>query len=156
MAYEKNKKKLHYESDSDQEQYAKFAVLQSEKLPLTNLLLFIIEENISSLFYPPVSQKPNKWNNPHRGDKRQAEILLKLKKFYYIDINTNPYESLNTYTGAVHNKDLSLFLITEIKYTFKKKNIIDVERITIRKLNQIIDTNIYILTFYNPKTPGHK
>ena len=49
------------------------------------------------------------------------------------------------------NKDLSLCSITGIKNELKKQNIVDVKRITIRKLNQTINTNTYILTFNNPK-----
>ena len=35
----------------------------------------------------------------------------------------------------------------------KKQNVIDVKRFAIRKLNQTIDTNTYILTFNKPKPP---
>ena len=41
----------------------------------------------------------------------------------------------------------------EIKNELKKQNVIDIKQITIRKLNQTIDTNSYILTFNNPKPP---
>ena len=41
----------------------------------------------------------------------------------------------------------------EIKNELKKQNVIDVKRITIKKQNEIIETNIYILTFNNPKPP---
>ena len=41
----------------------------------------------------------------------------------------------------------------EIKNDLKKQNVIDVKRITIKKQNEIIEANTYILTFNNPKTP---
>ena len=41
----------------------------------------------------------------------------------------------------------------EIKNELKKQNVIDVKRITIKKQTEIIETNTYILTFNNPKTP---
>ena len=41
----------------------------------------------------------------------------------------------------------------EIKNELKKQNVIDVKRITIKKQNEIIETNTYILTFNNPKPP---
>ena len=41
----------------------------------------------------------------------------------------------------------------EIKNELKKQNVVDVKRITIKKQNEIIETNTYILTFNNPKPP---
>ena len=98
MAYEKKiTKRPHYKFDSHQEeQYPKFIVLQSEKLPLTKLSPFIIEKNVSSI----ISVK---------------NLKRKLKKFHNININTYPHEKLNTSRGVVKNKELSLCSIIEIK-----------------------------------------
>ena len=38
----------------------------------------------------------------------------------------------------------------EIENELKKQNVIDVKRITIKKQNEIIETNTYILTFNYP------
>ena len=100
-------------------------------------------------------KKLEKWNHPYRGDrkKKQAEIILKQKKIHNIDIKAYPHERLNTSKGVIRNGELSLCSIMEIKNELKKQNVIDVKRITIKKQNEIIETNTYILTFNNPKTP---
>ncbi len=41
----------------------------------------------------------------------------------------------------------------ESKNELKKQNVIDVKMITIKKQNEIIETNTYVLTFNNPKPP---
>ena len=85
--------------------------------------------------------------------KKQAEIILKQKKIHNIDIKAYPHEGLNTSKGVIRNGELSLCSIMEIKNELKKQNVIDVKRITIKKQNEIIETNTYILTFNNPKPP---
>ena len=86
-------------------------------------------------------------------EKKQAEIILKQKKIHNIDIKAYPHERLNTSKGVIRNGELSLCSIMEIKNELKKQNVIDVKRITIKKQNEIIETNTYILTFNNPKPP---
>ena len=148
-------KRLQIECDSDNnEPYPRFIILESkEKLPLTKTSPFIIEKSISALITPKnlkngtilieVTEKKTSWNN----------IKAKKKKIHNIDIKAYPHERLNTSQGVIRNGELSLCSIMEIKNELKKQNVIDVKRITIKKQNEIIETNTYILTFNNPKLP---
>ena len=149
-------KRPHIECDSDNDEpYPRFIILESkEKLPLTKLSPFIIEKSISALITPKtVKNLKNGTILIEVTGKKQAEIILKQKKIHNIDIKVYPHERLNTSKGVIRNGELSLCSITEIKNELKKQNVIDVKRITIKKQNEIIETNTYVLTFNNPKPP---
>ena len=143
-------KRPHIECDSDNDD--RFIILESkEKLPLTEISPFIIEKSISALITPKtvknlkngtilieVAEKKTSWNN----------IKVK-KKIHNIDIKAYPHERLNTSKEVIRNGELSLCSIMEIRNELKKQNVIDVKRITIKKQNEIIETNTYILAFNN-------
>ena len=140
-------KRPHIECDSDNDEpYPRFIILESkEKLPLTKLSLFIIEKSISALITPKtVKNLKNGTILIEVTEKKQAEIISKQKKIHNIDMR------LNTSKGLIRNGELSLCSIMESKNELKKQNVIDVKRITIKKQNEIIETNTYILTFNNP------
>ena len=161
MASRKTKtqaKRPHIECDSDNDEpYPRFIILESkEQPPLTKTSPFVIEKSISALITPKtvkkkklktgtilieVIEKKTSWNN------------IKAKKIHNIDIKAYPHERLNTSKGVIRNGELSLCSIMEIKNELKKQNVINVKRITIKKQNEIIETNTYILTFTNPKPP---
>ena len=149
-------KRPHIECDSDNDEpYPRFIILESkEKLPLTKISPFIIEKCISALISPKtVKNLKNGTILIEVTGKKQAEIILKQKKIHNIDIKAYPHERLNTSKGVIRNGELSLCSIMEIKNELKKQSVIDVKRITIKKQNEIIETNTYILTFNNPKPP---
>ena len=100
-------------------------------------------------------KKLEKRNHPYRGDRKKISWnnIKAKKKIHNIDIKAYPHERLNTSKGVIRNGELSLCSITEIKNELKKQNVIDVKRITIKKQNEIIETNTYVLTFNNPKPP---
>ena len=86
----------------------------------------------------------------------EKKIKLKANKKktkHNIDLKAYPHERLNTSKGVIRNGELSLCSIMEINNELKKRNVINVKRITIKKQNEIIETNTYILSFNNPKTP---
>ena len=141
-------KRPHIECDSDNDEpYPRFIILESkEQLPLTKTSPFIIEKSISALITPQIIKNlKNGTILIEVTEKKQAEIILKQKKIYNIDIKAYSHERLNTSKGVIRYGELSLCSIMEIKNELKKKqNIIDVKRITIKKQNEIIETNTYI------------
>ena len=76
-----------------------------------------------------------------------------MTKFHTINVKTYPHKSLNISKGVVRSKELSLCPIEEIKKEMKKQGVTEVKRVTIKKL---IETNIYIMTFDQPKIPKIK
>ena len=85
-----------------EETYPKFIILESkEELALTKLSPFIIQKTISSIISPKlVKNLKNRTILTEVSAKKQAEILLKLRIFLSISINTYPHERLNTSRGA--------------------------------------------------------
>ena len=69
-------------------------------------------------------------------------------------IKTHPHRSLNTSKGVVRSPELSTCTIEEIKHIVEKQLVTDIKRISMKKSNQIIDTNSYILMFNSPKPPS--
>ena len=85
--------------------------------------------------------------------KKHAVFLLKMTRFHNTAIKTCPHKSLNVSKGIVRSKELSLCSLEEIKSELKNQGVIDVKRITIKKVGKIIETNTYAMTFNQPTIP---
>ena len=87
--------------------------------------------------------------------KNQADEILNWKQFDNIKIKTYPYNSLNTYKGVVKSHELSLCTLDEIKTNLQDQNVMEIQRIQIKKqkkkTGETIDTNI--MTFNTHKIP---
>ena len=76
-----------------------------------------------------------------------------MKTFHNLKIKTYPHKTLNSSKGVIRNKELSQCSREEILAELKNQGVTDIKRITIKKENQSIQTNMYILTFNSPTTP---
>ena len=68
-------------------------------------------------------------------------------------IKAYPHRSLNTSKGVLRSPELATCTFEGIKQNLKRQLVTDVKRISTKKNNQIINTNIYILTSNSPKPP---
>ena len=64
-----------------------------------------------------------------------------------------PHEKLNTSKGVIRSKKLAMAAEEERASALEKQAVTNIRRISIRKGEQRIQTNSYILTFNQPSTP---
>ena len=64
-----------------------------------------------------------------------------------------PHEKLNTSKGVIRSRELALATEDEVASTLGKQGVKNIKRISIRKGEERIQTNTYILTFNKPQTP---
>ena len=81
---------------------------------------------------------------------KYTDFLWKITKFHNISVKTYPHKSLNVCKGVVRSKELSLCTIKEIKRELKKGET-EVNRVSIKKEAETIETNTYIMNFNTPK-----
>ena len=65
-----------------------------------------------------------------------------------------PVWEVNTSKGVIRSRELALATEEEIASALGKQGVIDIRRISIRKGEERIQTNTYILTFNQPYTPN--
>ena len=65
-----------------------------------------------------------------------------------------PLEKLNTSKGVFRSRELALATEDQITSALGKQGVTNIKRISIRKGEQRIQTNTYILTFNKPHTPN--
>ena len=63
------------------------------------------------------------------------------------------YEKFNTSKGVIRSRELALATEDEIASALGKQGVTNIKRISIKKGEQRIQTNTYILTFNKPYTP---
>ena len=152
-------KRPHAESDSndsDQTLFPKFIVLESmEDTPITKLSSFIIEKPLKQkkTFIKAKSVKKliNNTLLIEVEKKTFSDLLLKQKYFYNLRNKVYPHNTLNSSKGVLRSPDLSLCTLDEIKNNLCKQGVTDAKQISIKRNNQIIPTNTYILNFNTPK-----
>lgn len=83
----------------------------------------------------------------------QTKRLMKVTRFADHAVTVLPHTTLNTSRGVIFCKDLLNCKEDEIKEELKELGIVKVERIKIKKDEQLIDTPNHILTFSNPTLP---
>ena len=82
------------------------------------------------------------------GQKR-----LKIKTFHTTKCRAYPHEKLNTSKGVIRSRELALVTEDEKASALGKQGVTNIKRISIRKSEQRIQTNTYILIFNKPRTP---
>ena len=85
---------------------------------------------------------------------RQAENILKIKTFHTTKCRAYPHEKLNSSKGVIRSREFALATKDEIASALGKQGITNIKRIYIRKGEQRIQTNTYILAFNKPRTPN--
>ena len=128
----------------------------AEEIPLSKLSPFKMEKILSKSLKPKTVKK-NFLNGTlliEICSKNQADEILKWKHFDIIKIKTYPHNSLNTFKGVVKSHKLSLCTLDEIKTNLQDQNVIEIQRIQIKKTpREIIDTNTYIMIFNTHNIP---
>ena len=141
------------DNDSDQTLFPKFIMLESmEDTPITKLSPFIIKKTLNS-FIKAKSVKKTNLLLIEVEKKTFSDLLLKQKYFHNLKIKVYPHNTLNSSKGLVRSPDLTLCTIDEIKNNLCKQGVTDAKQISIKRNNQIIPTNTYILNINTPKPP---
>ena len=165
MASSKSAKRphLHIDTDSDSDvdrsiiYFPRFIVLESvEETPLSRLSPFDIKR-----FLGTTSRvEPKNVKTLRNGTllvqvttKAKSDALLKMTLFDKTKIKSYPHQTLNSSKGVVRCRQLSLCTLDEIKSNLKQQGVSDVRRISIKRNDQIINTNTYIFTFDTPTIP---
>ena len=153
MATIKSTKRSYSDTDSDSETYPssfpRFIVLESlEEKSLAKLNPIVIEIKISGIVKPKSVKKLKDGNMLIEVDRKSyADNLLKMKLFANLKIKAFAHNSLNSSKGVVRSSELSLCTLEEIKNYLQNQGVSDVERISIKRGDEIINTNTYIFTF---------
>ena len=159
MASSKPSKRPYPDSDSDSDPlpttFPNFIVLESlDEKQLTKLNPIVIEKPISGIVKPISVKKLNNGTLLIEVDKKTyADNLLKMKTFAGLKIKAFPHISLNSSKGVVRSSELSLCTLDEIKTYLKPQGVSDVKRISIKRNDEIINTNTYIFTFNKSQLP---
>ena len=82
-----------------------------------------------------------------------SKILLKSKSLYGIPITVNPHTYLNSSKGVIRSRDLEGISEEEICENLSSQGFISVKRIKVRRNNELVPTNTFILTFDVPTLP---
>ena len=152
-----NKKTKRNLSESDSENKAadfpRFIVIESlEEVCLAKFSPFLIV--ISTRASPKTVKKTRNGNLLVEVDsRRQAENILKIKTFHTTKCRAYSPEKLNTSKGVIRSRELALATEDEIASALEKQGVTNIKRISIRKGEQHILNNTYILTFNKPQTP---
>ena len=159
MALSKSSKRPHLDTDSDSEtlslSFPHFVVLESlEDKQLAKLSPFVIEKTISGIVKPISVKKLKDGTLLIEVEKKTyADNLIKMKSFHGLKIKGYAHTSLNTSKGVVRSSELSLCSLEEIKTHLQNQGVSDVKRITIKRNDEIINTNTYIFTFNRSQAP---
>ena len=145
------------ESDSENEaaDFPRFIVIESlEDVCQAKFSPFLIEKVISIRASPKTVKETRNGNLLVEVDsRRQAENILKIKTFHTTKCIAYPHEKLNTSNGVIRSRELALATEDAIASALGKQGVTNINRIFIRKGEQRIQTNTYILIFNKPRTP---
>ena len=152
----KSKQNL-FESDSENEaaNFPRFVVIESlEEVYLAKFWPFLIEKVISTRASPKTVKKTRNHNLLVEVDSwKQAENIFKIKTFLTTKCGAYPHEKLNTSKGVIRSRELALATEDKIASALGKQGVTNIKRISIRKGEQRIQTNTYILAFNKPQIP---
>ena len=125
-----------------------------EEVCLAKFSPFLIEKVISTRASLKNVKKTRNGNLLVEVDsQRQAENILKIKTFHTTKCRAYPHEKLNTSKGVIRSRELALATEDKIASALGKQGVTNIKRISIRKGEERIQTNTYILTFNKPQTP---
>ena len=115
---------------------------------------FLTEKVISARANPKIVKKTRNGKLLVEVDsQKQAESILRMKIFHTTKCRAYPHEKLNTSKGVIRSRELAWATEEERASALEKKGVIDIRRISIRKGEERVQTNTYILTFNQPHIP---
>ena len=140
------------ESDSENEaaDFPRFIAIEYlEAVCLAKFSHFLIEKVISTRANPKTVTKTRN-GNLFVEDRQKT---LKIKMFHTTKCRAYPHEKLNTSKGVIRSRELALATEDEIASALGKQGVTNIKIISIKKGEQQIQTNNYILTFNKPQNP---
>ena len=151
--YKRNLSEL--DSENEAAYFSRFIVIESlEEVCLAKFSPFLIEKLISTRASPKTLEKTRDGKLlVEMNSQRQAENILKIKTFHTTKCRAYPREKLNNSKGVIRSRELALATEDEIASTLGKQGVTNIKRLSIRKGEQRIRTNTYVLTFDKPRTP---
>ena len=138
------------DSDSENEttEFPRFIVNESlEEVCLAKFSPILIEKVISTRAIPKTVKKTRNGNLLVEVDKS------KMKTFHTTNCRAYLHEKPNIFKGVIKSGELSFPTEEELASALGKQRVTNMRRISIRKGEEWIQTNTYILTFNQPCTP---
>ena len=132
------------------ENFAKFLVISTkEEKPITSLSPFIIEKQIESIIGTPKNVKKIKNGTllVETNRKSQSENLLKITKFFNLNVTVTEYKTLNSCKGIIPDRMLKHETEENITEYLKTQGVTACKRFIIKKDGNLIETNTLLLTF---------
>ena len=136
--------------------WPRFLVISSsDEGALKTLSPFAIQKALVGLAGEPKSVKKIRNGSllVECSTERHSQCLLKSKIFCNIKIHVTPHLSLNTSKGVIRCRDLEGMSDDEICKELSSQDVAVVKRIRIRRNDEFIPTNTFILTFSKPTLP---
>ena len=162
-----NNKQQRHDSDNEpntsayfksMDNFARFLIIKSDEGedPITNLSPFVIEKQIEAILGTPKSVKKlkNKTLLVETNRKTQTENLLKVKKFFNLNVTVSEHKTLNTSKGIIKDRALKGEAEANICEYLQSQGVIAVKRFTIKKNYDTIPTNTLLLTFNSVTVPN--
>ena len=162
-----NNKRQRHDSDDEpntsayfksMDNFARFLIIKSDEGedPITNLSPFVIEKQIEAILGTPKSVKKlkNKTLLVETNRKTQTENLLKVKKFFNLNVTVSEHKTLNTSKGIIKDRALKGETEANICEYLQSQGVIAVKRFTIKKNYDTIPTNTLLLTFNSVTVPN--
>ena len=87
--------------------------------------------------------------------QHHSKCLLKSKIMCNIPIKVNAHTSLNSSKGVIRSRDLEGVSEDEMLENLSSQGVSAVKRIHIRRNNELVQTNTFILTFCKPLKAGY-
>ena len=136
--------------------WPRFLIINStEDGALTKLSPFAVKKAIVGLDGEPKSVKKIKIGLlVEYTSEKHSSCLLKSKTFCNIPVKVTPHSSLNFSKGVIRCRDLEGISEEEICEILSSQNVTAVKRIKIRRNNDLLPTNTFIITFNIPTLPG--
>ena len=137
------------------ENFPKFLVIQSkEEKQITSLSPFIIEKQIESLIGTPKNVKKLKNGTllVETNRKSQSENLLKITKFFNLNVTVTEHKILNSCKGIIRDRMLKHETEENITEYLKQQGVTACKHFTIKKDGNLIETNTLLLTFNSKST----
>ena len=151
-----NNKRQRAESDDENQSFfkpdnfPKFLVIKSNtEQSITSLSPFVIEKQIEAAIGTAKSVKKlkNQTLLVETTRKAQTENLLKMKTFFNLPVTVSEHNTLNSSKGIIRNRDLKGETEQNILEYLKPQGVTAVKRFKIKKGEQLIETNTFLLTF---------
>ena len=138
------------------ENFAKFLVISSkEDKPITSLSPFIIEKQIESIIGTPKNVKKIKNGTllVETNRKSQTDNLLKITKFFNINVSVTEHKTLNSCKGIIRDRMLKHETEENITEYLNTQGVTACKRFKIKKDGNFIETNTLLLTFNTTTLP---